>query len=521
MSRVFGLLIRDTARVPHNEEIPYRCGQAARVCSALVRSVCARWRSVHDANLEQLEPSFLPGCEGSRSLARFPHLKMLSLRRVSYSEMAGGDAAGDVIRRACAACPELTQLDMCAGGSMESSDVQAMTKLTALQSLHLSRTNVDKRGVARLGALTSLTRLHLGDWHGLPTLRALSRLPSLTELDLSRCLRRRVNNGVVRELVQFPALSSLNLQCCETMDAEGFDALSRISGLAWLSLSCHALSHVSFDYLHHLSGLESLTSLELTSGQAVSQQHIRDWGNLATLYSLRLSESIASATMRDIGLYLTALTCLDLSQCRDVSVTGLEGLSRLSSLTSLNLSKCTGITDAALMSISCITTLQTLNLGFSGPYANDGICALAAKLSSLTSLNLALGGRKMMDETGCTSAGFEALSNLHSLTDLTLSFCSGLTNQGVRALCGLSALTNLDLSCCKKVSDECIWALCRISTLTSLDLSGCDKVSYSGVRGLSSLPMLIGLRLHISVPAMQEPELLYVDGSFPFHVQWE
>jgi hypothetical protein len=117
---------------------------------------------------------------------------------------------------------------------------------------------------------------------------------------------------------------------------------------------------------------------------------------------------------------LTALTRLDLKQCRKVSNNGLQALASPTALTNLNLCGCSRVSDDGLWALAGLTALTTLNLGY---------CQVS-------------------------DDGLRALVGLTALADLVLCGCHRVSDDGLRALSGFTALTNLNLCVCDQVSED-------------------------------------------------------------------
>jgi hypothetical protein len=94
-----------------------------------------------------------------------------------------------------------------------------------------------------------------------------------------------------------------------------------------------------------------------------------------------------------------------------------------------------------------------------------------------------------------TDKGLRAVSNLHALTSLDLTYCYKVTDEGLWAVSNLPALTELNLTHCYNVTDEALQAVSSLHALTSLNLRHCRKVTDVGVQAVSNLPHLTCLNL--------------------------
>jgi hypothetical protein len=158
---------------------------------------------------------------------------------------------------------------------------------------------------------------------------------------------------------------------------------------------------------------------------------------------------------------LTALTSLNLQQCREVSNNGLHALVGLTALKNLNLWGCDRVSDDGLQALAGLTTLISLNLKQCGQVSNNGLRALA----------------------GVTA-----------LKDINIWVCDRVSDDGLRALAGLTVLTSLNLQQCRKVSDDALRALASLTVLTTLFVGHCKRVSDDGLRALASLTALAWVR---------------------------
>ena len=246
--------------------------------------------------------------------------------------------------------------------------------------------------------------------------------------------------------------------------------LEHAANLTSLSLRGNPISKLS------LSGLTSLTSLDLGSGNALSKLSLSGltsltrlhlWGNGLSEVSLSNLPSLTSLNLWGNGLSEVSLSNLPSLTSLNLSDNGLSevSLSNLPSLTSLNLSD-NGLSE---VSLSGLTSLTSLSL------RGNPISKLSLSgLTSLTSLNLSDNGLSEV-----------SLSGLTSLTSLDLSD-NGLSEV---SLSGLTSLTRLYLS------DNAISDVSPLSGLTNLTYLGLSDNAISDVSPLSGLTNLTFLRL--------------------------
>jgi hypothetical protein len=86
---------------------------------------------------------------------------------------------------------------------------------------------------------------------------------------------------------------------------------------------------------------------------------------------------------------------------------------------------------------------------------------------------------------GTTDVGVRAVSRLHALTFLDISYCDKLTDEALRAVSSsCSALKSLKLSCCDKLTDEALRAMSNLRALTLLDISCCENLTDEALRAV-------------------------------------
>ena len=165
----------------------------------------------------------------------------------------------------------------------------------------------------------------------------------------------------------------------------------------------------------------------------------------------------------------------------------LQILKNLPSLASLDLASFS-LTDVGLKELSDLPTLTCLSLSGCCNITDTGLKELNGYMSPLTSLNL----------RGCdkiTNAGLKELGHLSSLTSLDLSRCSNITNGGIKELRHMPALTSLNFHSCYNITDAGLKELGQIAPLASLKLSGCYHITDVGLKELKYMPSLTDLNL--------------------------
>lgn len=152
---------------------------------------------------------------------------------------------------------------------------------------------------------------------------------------------------------------------------------------------------------------------------------------------------------------------LDLRQVGDLSLTGLDVLSKLKHLTSVKLPL---MSDLWLSKFYRLTQLQNLNLSSASLITDEGLKGICQGLKGLKSLNLKRCNR-------LTNNGIRSVSALVELTYLNLSALTFLTHEGLKPLRRLSGLVILKMNDCPLVDDEAMEDVCKLHTLTDLHMT--------------------------------------------------
>lgn len=249
------------------------------------------------------------------------------------------------------------------------------------------------------------------------------------------------------------ALTHLNILDCPAPETPaGMSSLSQLPSLVSLSAR-----DIRGDLDSKDLGLCALTSLEL----------IDEYGTMDDSAVLQVS-SLAG---------LQAL-CLSVGFPAEISIQGLEPLSKLKSLASLSLD-IVNLCDFHLQQLGGLVGLTRLEVGY---LTEEGV-----GLEALWPLGQRLEALKLeASERFCRA---DALRHLTALTDLSLRDCSGITDEGLgRGLAPLGRLTRLDISWCRRLTTEGLLAtLMPLRRLSRLDTDGLRSAS-STVRVMLGIP---------------------------------
>jgi hypothetical protein len=167
-------------------------------------------------------------------------------------------------------------------------------------------------------------------------------------------------------------------------------------------------------------------------------------------------------------------------------------LGNLSALTHLNLSRLK-VSDEGLRVVSNMSSLTWLSLADSPEVTAKGWPAVG-KLTNLTHLDVNNAGSSYHPSLGMTDEALQAVgSGLKALTFLNLHSCSKVANEGLRALSGCVALTDLNLESCSLDAGSML-QVGRLTTLKSLDVTFCMD-DAEGLCELSKLTALTFLKM--------------------------
>ena len=276
-----------------------------------------------------------------------------------------------------------------------------VSKLDTLLWLKLSDLMTDEarqEGLQRLGALTRLEHLELGDPNSSPNDNV------------------HMNDSSMLFLRSMGSLESLILCACSNLSDAGLAPLAQLTRLRHLSLHrCSGLAGGCLEQLRHMPSLRHLDLRSCIQLKASSLKHLRD---------------------------RQSITRLDLRGCRQLGDRRALGLiGTLRGLQRLDLSDCPKLTDGGLELLAPLARLERLELANGHRLTNRGLAHVSC-LRGLTHLDL----------SGCTKitdAGLVHLGKLERLVYLDLSQCESITDAGLEHLRSLTALRTLHLHCAK------------------------------------------------------------------------
>eukprot|EP01103_Thecamoeba_quadrilineata_P008883 TRINITY_DN18595_c0_g1_i1.p1 TRINITY_DN18595_c0_g1~~TRINITY_DN18595_c0_g1_i1.p1 ORF type:complete len:331 (+),score=34.16 TRINITY_DN18595_c0_g1_i1:37-993(+) len=210
--------------------------------------------------------------------------------------------------------------------------------------------------------------------------KLLARFQNLLTLDLSIT---NVDATIISLLPEeLPHLENLLLFCCMGITDECIPLMTQLRHLKTLVLS---YSQITQESIHHVANLTSLQNLEiemcfrienispLTSLQHLHSLNINSCVNLAPdsvlplfpslshLTSLRLNNLISDDVLVELPNRAPWVEKIDLANCLQIGVRGIEGLSKLESLKELSLRNCKQLGDEVLVALSNLTSLTSLD----------------------------------------------------------------------------------------------------------------------------------------------------------------
>lgn len=413
--------------------------------------------------------------------------------------------------------------------------VKAARMFPMLESLHVvanSQSECDER--AMLGWLANLGGLHR---LSSVTLKGVQMLKQ-DMVDLSMLSRLRSLEYVDVEFDEKMSHTTLDMSQIEHLRLADCRGLSHIdvgymiqdfNGLRELSLEGMELSDTMFQYignlklrLLNLSGSfgftsegicmlqgDCLKSLLLSACWNLDDSMCRAISEVApTLETLSIFESDVSSLSLGYLSKLSQLKVLDcgyvdgdfssrdleklISQFKMLEVLNFSGVTSVCDMTILKLasckflrrldvSECSGISRHGFQSISHLKCLEELSLGWNNRLTND-------------SLQYIPDGIKVLDlsyASKISDIGLQHLKRLQKLKVLKLHYCHGIRDHGLEYIAQCQNLTHLDVGL-TRLSSKGFSKLHGMQNLCHLDMRGC--VFGSTVLGLASLCKIPSLK---------------------------
>ncbi|XVE62090.1 hypothetical protein DITRI_Ditri06bG0091700 [Diplodiscus trichospermus] len=340
----------------------------------------------------------------------------------------------------------------------------------------------------------------------------LRRYPNITHLDLTLC-----------SLVNDTFLSIISNACALTLRSIDFSRTRLFSTSAFLSLALNCKILVEID-LSNRTELKDSAIAALAEAKNLEKlwlarcKSITDMGVGCIAVGCRRLKFIClkwCLGVGDLGVGLIAVKCkhiryLDLSYL-PITHKCLSSILKSQYLEELVLEGCFGIDDdsLAVLKHKC-KSLKSLDVSACQNLSHNGLSSLISRAEGLQQLTLAHGSpvtssladglKKLsllqsvkLDGSLITYDGLKAIGNwCVSLTELSLSKCSGVTDEGLSSvLTKHTGLRKLDITCCRKLTDVSIAQITNsCKSLTSLMMESCILVSREAF-------ILIGQQCHL------------------------
>ncbi len=338
---------------------------------------------------------------------------------------------------------DVTELDLSGQSLTDISELAKCTHLTALQLHGCSLTDIS--------ALIDLQELVCLDISGnsVADLRPLMTLTSLTYLN--------ADDNSITDVTALGYLSRLEELHLDGNDIDNFKALKELASLKILSLKNTGLKD---DDLKHLSGISSLTSLNIEDNPELTANAAEDLKKALTGCSVSTSEllytvKLGSNTFKSDAVSITALSD---------GISDLNGLEKFTQLSELIL------TNNYITSIEPLRELKSL----------ESLDLYSNRISDITPLS-GHSSLRVLDLERNSISDISALSGCTALRELSLG------SNSIKDISALSSLTNLTVLA---LNNNSISDLTPLSSLTSLKALNLDSNSISDLTPLYSLDSL-------------------------------
>ena len=257
--------------------------------------------------------------------------------------------------------------------------ISVISSLTNITSLDLMSCNITDRSLSILISLNKLMHLDVGDIKGLTFVGfgSIKYLTCMTSLNLYRC---EMNQLIMSSFLPYlTKLKDLNCSRCEGITRNGLSHISLLTNITSLNLeNCR----ISDSGLSHISSLTKITSLNLGryfNTNLFGNNLGHDVDNKG--YSARLT------TLSSIQ-FLTNMTYLNLSGCRNLNDDGFSWVASMTKIKYLNLFTCERITSAALFHISSLLDLTELRISVENDENTNRGFQYLCNLSNLEKLSI-------------------------------------------------------------------------------------------------------------------------------------
>ena len=305
-------------------------------------------------------------------------------------------------------------------------EINVIADLDSLNTFMLHLPNATESNLASLAKVSSFKQLEIAlDY--VTTGKGLEELITKnSSLDYLVICGLNLDNSKLKYLKKAPFIKRMWFVRDLPLTDEGLAHISSITQIEDLHISHSQITD------RGLTCLNSMKSLKILD---ISWTKVTDEG-LAALKNLKSLESLSvPSEITDKGLiYISELPNLkELSvHCLQVTDTGVEYISKISSLEELGIGG-NGITDIGISNISKLSNLKILSISRTNPSLGDKALVYLSNLKSLTSLSLP-------SDSEITISG---LKNLNSLTNLKDLWIKSVKQDNT--VLDISKLTNLEV----------------------------------------------------------------------------
>ncbi len=266
--------------------------------------------------------------EGIRALSQLARLKTLSL---SFCDHLTDDQIEEITKLS-----GLKELKLNWNLNLPLEPLAALHRLTELEFLDLSHTNISDEELKFIGQLKTLTKLNFDDCGNI-TDQGIVHLRPLTKLDtinLSSC--NISDEGLIDLIELFPKLISVTLRNNHFTDSAAAE-LSKLKELTHLNLSW---SHdIGGSFLESLASLSKLRILNLSRSNHLQTSKIQ-WKEFKNLMYINLSfTKVDDETLRQMS-FMPMIVGASFANAANITLKGVKYLAPLDTVSYLDFSNC-------------------------------------------------------------------------------------------------------------------------------------------------------------------------------------
>ena len=303
-----------------------------------------------------------------------------SLVNLTFLDISNCSEITDVGVSYFSSLTNLTALNIRECCQITDNGISVISSLTNITSLDLMSCIITDRSLSILISLNKLMHLDVGNIKGLTSegFGSIKYLTCMTSLNLYRC---EMNQLIMSSFLPYlTKLKDLNCSRCEGITRNGLSHISLLTNITSLNLeNCR----ISDSGLSHISSLTKITSLNL--GRYFIKTDL--WGNNIRNDVDNKGYFARLTTLSSIQ-FLTNMTYLDLSGCRNLNDDGFSWVASMTKIKYLNLFVCEKITSAALFHISSLLDLTELRISVENDENTNRGFQYLCNLSNLEKLSI-------------------------------------------------------------------------------------------------------------------------------------